>query len=46
MEYEQRVIINFLVNVKKLVNDGLGADEIEEKLKAQFAEDVYSFHMM
>jgi hypothetical protein len=38
MEYEQRVTIKFLVN------DGLGTDEIEEKLKTQFPEDVYSLH--
>jgi transposase len=36
MEYEQRVTI------KCLVNDGLSTDEIEGKLKTQFAEDVYS----
>jgi hypothetical protein len=28
--------------MKFLVNDGLGTDEIEEKLKTQFAHDAYS----
>jgi hypothetical protein len=32
MESEQRLIIKFLAN------DGLGTDEIEEKLKTQFAK--------
>jgi transposase len=36
MESEQRVMIKFLAN------NGLGADAIEEKLRAQFAEDAYS----
>jgi hypothetical protein len=36
MGYGQRVIIKFLVN------DGLSADEIEEKPGAQFTEDAYS----
>jgi hypothetical protein len=35
MEYEQRIIMC-------LANDGFGADEIGEKLSAQFAEDAYS----
>jgi hypothetical protein len=38
MEYEQRVIIEILDN------DGLVTDEIEEKLKTQFAQDRYSLH--
>jgi hypothetical protein len=38
MEYEQRVIIKYLAN------SGLTADETEEKLRAQFAEEAYSLH--
>jgi transposase len=36
MEDEQRLIIKFLFN------DGLDADQITEKLSAQFNEDAYS----
>jgi hypothetical protein len=40
MGHEQRVIIKFLVNY------GLGADEIEEKLRTQFTENAYSLRTM
>jgi hypothetical protein len=40
MEYKQRVITKFLAN------DGLVADESEEKLRAEFAEDTYSLGMV
>jgi transposase len=40
MEYKQRVIIKFLAN------DGLGADEIEEKLRTQFPEEANSLCMV
>jgi hypothetical protein len=40
MKYEQRVIIN------SLANHGLGANEMEKKLRAQFIEDAYSVRTM
>jgi hypothetical protein len=39
-ESEQRIVIKFLAN------DGLGADEIKAKLRAQFTEDANSLHTM
>jgi hypothetical protein len=40
MGYQQRLIIKFLVN------DGLAAHQITEKLSAQFNEDAHSLRMV